>query len=763
MLTTLKRIVQEVNQIPVLDDAIAHLVARVKQTMSVDACSMYLADYQTQKLTLVATEGLAAEAVGVVKIGFTEGLIGLVGQREEPLNIDDAHSHPRFKHYDEVKEERFNAFLGAPIIHQRKVLGVITLQQRQKRRFSEDEEAFLVTLAAQVALEITNAEIRGALRAQATLNQAASQKNLHGVAGSPGLAMGIGFQPNIKIDLAHWQLRHTDDITTAIEQYRAAVEVTRKEVTSLSTSLEGAIPDDVRSIFQLYNQLLDANSLGREVEAKIKQQEWDAGSALKLVVDAYAARFANMEDPYMQERAIDIIDLSNRILRNIVSGPKGVEPIARHVEQPSILLAEEVTAPMLAEFPRQFLAGIISIRGSNNSHAAILARAMGVPAVMGLDKVSPQLLDGKSILLDGYSGEVIVNPQRAIKAEFEQLIAEEAELSERIETHAGEPSVTTDEQAVSLLINAGLSAELELQNIQGEGIGLYRTEIPFMLRERFPSESEQCALYKQILDSAPTQEITLRTLDVGGDKPLPYFPINEENPFLGWRGVRLTLDHPEIFLVQIRAMLRASAGMQNLHILLPMITSVSEVDDANRLIDQAFHEVSEELKATEQTLQRPKIGVMLEVPAVIYQIWHIARKVDFFSVGSNDLTQYLLAVDRNNARVASLYNSYHPAVLNALNSIAQQCTAAHTPVTVCGEFAGEPGGALLLLAMGYRKLSMNAHNIRKINWVIRHVNIAELEELLPQALAAEHPQDVFAIVNRYLDSKQLGGLTRAGL
>ena len=764
MLTTLKRIVQEVNQIPVLDDAIGHLVKRVKETMSVDACSMYLADYGDKQLTLVATEGLAKSAIGVVKIGFNEGLIGLVGQREEPLNIDDAHHHPRFKHYDEVHEETFNAFLGTPIIHQRKVLGVITLQQEEKRRFSQDEEAFLVTLAAQIALEITNAEIRGSLRAQSNQNKALSQKNLRGVAGSPGLAMGIGHQPNIKIDLASWQVRRTDQISIAIDQYRQAVEQTRSEVDGLSTSLEGSIPEDVRSIFQLYHQLLDANSLGREVEAKIKQQEWDAGSALKLVVEAYAARFANMDDPYMQERAIDIIDLSNRILRNIVGVQEGTNNhTSRTISKPSILLAEEVSAPMLAEFPRKFLAGIISIRGSNNSHAAILARAMGVPAVMGLDKVAPELLDGKSILLDGYSGEVIINPQRTIKAEFEQLIDEESELAERIESHANKPSVTTDDQPITLLINAGLSAELELQQMQGAGIGLYRTEIPFMLRERFPSESEQYELYQQILQSAPQQEITLRTLDVGGDKPLPYFPINEENPFLGWRGVRLTLDHPEIFLVQIRAMLRASAGLHNLHILLPMITSVSEVDDANRLINQAYHEVNEELKSLPQSVKRPRVGVMLEVPAVIYQISHLAKKVDFFSVGTNDLTQYLLAVDRNNVRVADLYSSYHPAVLNALSSIAQQCQLANTPVTVCGELAGEPGGAILLMAMGYRKLSMNAHNIRKINWVIRHANIAELNALLPDTLVCQHPSEVVELVNNYLNSKDLGGLTRAGL
>lgn len=765
MLTTLKRIVQEVNQIPILDEAIGHLVTRVKHTLSVDACSMYLADYATQTLTLVATEGLAESAVGVVKIGFSEGLIGLVGQREEPLNIEDAHSHPRFKYFDEVKEENFNAFLAAPIIHQRKVLGVITLQQKKKRRFSENEEAFLVTLAAQIALEIANAEIRGALGTPtSSVNHSSAQKNLHGVAGSPGLAMGVGYQPNVKIDLTRWQVRRTNNIEQAIEQYRKAVQTTRDEVDNLSESLAGAIPEDVRSIFQLYHQLLDANSLGREVEAKIKQQEWDAGSALKLVVEGYAARFANMDDPYMQERAIDIIDLSNRILRNIVQSHEHASPlVARPITCASILLAEEVTAPMLAEFPREFLAGILSIRGSNNSHAAILARAMGVPAVMGLDKVSPELLDGKPILLDGYSGEVIVNPQRNIKAEFEQLIAEELELSERIDAHADRPPVTHDQHSMTLLINAGLSAELELQQMQGSGIGLYRTEIPFMLRERFPSETEQWDLYRQILQSAPEHEITLRTLDVGGDKPLPYFPINEENPFLGWRGVRLTLDHPEIFLVQIRAMLRASAGLKNLQVLLPMVTSVSEVDDANRLINQAFHEVQDELRNENEQLYRPKIGVMLEVPAAIYQIEHLAQKVDFFSVGSNDLTQYLLAVDRNNPRVANLYNSYHPAVLNALASIARQCRECKVPVTVCGEFAGEPGGALLLMAMGYRKLSMNAHNVRKIKWVIRNSTVHELVALLPEALSCRHPDEVLDIVNQYLDSKDMGGLTRAGL
>nr|WP_232367630.1 phosphoenolpyruvate--protein phosphotransferase [Alteromonas pelagimontana] len=750
------------NQIPELDKALLRLASRVKQTMQVDSCSIYLADYEQQEFVLKATDGLHPDAVERVRIGFSEGLIGLVGQREEPLNIENAHQHPRFKHYPEVQEENYNAFLGTPIIHQRKVLGVITMQQSEMRRFSEDEEAFLVTLAAQMALEITNAEMRGALSNATAIRALPRQKNVRGIAGSPGLAIGKGFATDAKIDLRSWVVNRCDDVSLEVQSYRKGVEVTRTQVDDLSQRLDDEIPDDVKSIFQLYHQLLDANSLGREVEGKIKEG-WDAASSLKMVVEDYAARFLSMEDPYMQERAIDIIDLSNRILTNILIEAKGHTIKAKMATQDSILVAEEVSATMLAEFPRQYLKGIISIRGSNNSHAAILARAMGVPAVMGCQNISPALLEGKNLLLDGYSGEVIIAPEPNILSEFTQLIEEEATLSKRIEAQAGQPCKTEDGCRIQLYINAGLSAEVELNaNIHNAGIGLYRTEIPFMLRERFPSEQEQVQLYRQILESSPEQPITMRTLDVGGDKPLPYFPINEENPFLGWRGIRLTLDHPEIFLVQVRAMLRASLGMNNLQIMLPMISSVSEVQEAKRLIEQAFYEISDEIKSQNIQLHRPKLGIMLEVPSVLYQLPQLARHVDFFSVGSNDLTQYLLAVDRNNTRVASLYNSYHPAVLSALYDIVRQSDHNQVPVTICGEIAGEPGGAILLMGMGYRRLSMNAYNLRKINWVIRNVSLEESKELLSCALTANTHEDVYILINNYLEQKGLGGLIRAG-
>ena len=763
MLTALKQIIQEVGQIPDLQPALMRLVEMVKETMSVDSCSIYLTDYAKQELSLVATVGLDPEAVGKVKIGFYEGLIGLVGDREEPINIENAPQHPKFKHFPEVKEEKFHAFIGTPIIYQRKVLGVIAMQQESIRRFSEDEEAFLITLAAQIALEIVTAETLGNLNLdnKVLINES---RVVNGIPGSPGLVIGRGVAYNAKHDLTQWVAKKSGDAKTQVSLYRSAVEITRAEVDRLSDQIKDNIPEDVSAIFQLYHQLLDANSLGREVEAKI-HEGWDAASSLKLVVESYAARFERMSDSYMRERAIDIIDLSNRILRNIVGDSN--QQFLLNKDKPDhekyILVAREISAPMLAEFPRHLLAGIISIKGSNNSHAAILARAMGVPAVMGLHKISLNILNDQELFLDGYSGEVVLNLNENNRADFQALIAQEEVLQSKVTAQADKPSITLDGKRISLLVNAGLSANVEMEQfLQGDGVGLYRTEIPFMMRERFPSEQEQYALYHSLLSAHPSKEITMRTLDVGGDKPLSYFPIVEDNPFLGWRGIRLTLDHPDIFLVQVRAMLRASMGLSNLHILLPMISCISEVVEAKRLIKQAFLEVKEDAYDQGKLLSKPAVGVMLEVPAVIFQIEQLAQHVDFFSVGTNDLTQYLLAVDRNNPRVSSLYSSYHPSVLNALQQIVTKSNKINIPVTVCGELAGEPAGAVILLAMGYRKLSMNAHSLRKINWVLRNTDISHMQGFLNVLLRQDTQQDVISLINDYLETKQLAGLIRAG-
>lgn len=758
MLTTLQRIVQEVNRIPELADALQYLVSTIKSTMQVDSCSVYLSNYELQHHALTATDGLSPDAVGTVCIGFSEGLIGLVGQREEPLNIEDAHNHPRFMHYPEVKEENYNAFLGVPIIHQRRVLGILTMQQGAQRRFSADEEAFLVTLATQLALEIANANILGDLLVSEANAHTPNTQVINGIPSSSGLALGRGFVPIANADIDKVVNRKTKDQVGQIAAYRKAVDVTKKEVAALSQNLDDSLPEDVKAIFVLYDQLLDANSLGREVESQIKQG-WDAATALKLVIQDYAGRFRAMEDAYMRERAVDIVDLSNRILKHILySDAKTQIP-----DDDIIIVADELSPTLLAEYPAQQLKGIITIRGSQNSHAAILARAMGIPAVMGVNSILPNIMHNKMLFIDGYAGTITISPNQAQTEECQLLIAEENALYERIDAQKDLPTVTKDGHPMDLFVNTGLAAEQELSDNQNVmGVGLFRTEIPFMMRDRFPSEDEQFQIYRTILASHSDKPITMRSLDVGGDKPLPYFPIVEDNPFLGWRGIRMTLDQPEIFLVQARAMIRASEDLTNLQILLPMVSSANEVKEAKRLLQQAFYEVKEESNKHRTTLMMPKLGVMLEVPAAVHIMSELAKDADFFSVGTNDLTQYLLAVDRNNPRVSNLYHSYHPAVLQVMQFISEQAKLLNKPVTVCGELAGDPAGALLLMAMGYTKLSMSAYNVRKINWVLRSVQHYSAQHLLSEVMNLSDIDAIKAHLNTYLESHKLGGLVRAG-
>lgn len=761
MLTTLRRIVLEFSQNAELESALLRMVRQVKSAMSTDCCSIYLADYQNQHFILAASDGLAEDSLGQTTIGFSEGLVGLVGQREEPINIADAPNHPHYIHAPEVEEDDLVAFLGAPIIHQRKVLGILTIQQKQARSFNEDEEAFLVTLSAQLAMAIANAEARGVLGKKQ--DNGKWLKQVQGIPGAPGIALGkmVTIQPKADLySISLEKIEANSNRAIEVDLFENAVDKTRTDFKELSSKLGTIIQDESLNIFEFYQQLLEPTNLGHEIIDKIRQG-WNAQSALKLVVDHYIVQFEQLDDPYLRERVSDIRDLGNRLLFNL---QQQVKPKAQFPDK-FILVAEDVTASMLAEYQHKGLQAIVSLCGSNNSHAAILARALDLPAIMGVASIPLGQLNDQSAIVDGYSGELFIAPNEALKNEYQHLIQEELTLTKKVREVTHLPAITLDGHNVELLLNAGLSTGFEHSKQSGAiGIGLYRTEIPFMNRSCFPTEQEQTQLYQEVLSAFPKQAVTMRTLDVGGDKSLPYFPISEDNPFLGWRGIRITLDHPEIFLVQVRAMIRASYQTKNLEIMLPMISSVAEVDDAIRLINQAYFELSSELFLENgQVLPRPKIGIMLEVPSVIFQLKELAQRVDFFSVGSNDLTQYLLAVDRNNARVANLYDAYHPAVLRALNMIAQESAKHLVPLSLCGELASEPAGALLLIAMGYDKLSMNPHNIAKIKWVIRHVEYQRSKIILSHVLSFSTAKQVHSYLNEQLEQLGLGGFVRAGM
>ncbi|MEW8430072.1 MAG: phosphoenolpyruvate--protein phosphotransferase, partial [gamma proteobacterium symbiont of Ctena orbiculata] len=425
----------------------------------------------------------------------------------------------------------------------------------------------------------------------------------------------------------------------------------------------------------------------------------------------------------------------------------------------TVLVGDEVSAMQLAEVPQGRLVGVVSARGASFSHVAILARAMNVPAVMGLSDLPVNRVDGRFVILEGYLGRLYVSPAPSVIEEYQRLANEDRALFRELEADKDLPCETTDGARVPLYMNTGLITELGSQGSEeSEGVGLYRTELPFMVRDSFPGESVQVANYQRVLSAFHPRPVTIRTLDIGGDKPLPYFPVEESNPFLGWRGIRISLDHPEIFLTQVRAMLRAAIDLGNLRILLPMVSHVQEVDDSLLLIQRAHDELIEEGFA----VTMPKVGVMIEVPAAVYQVDALARRIDFISVGTNDLTQYLLAVDRNNAHVADIYDDLHPAVLRALIQIVTGAREYQREVSVCGEMAGNPAAAVLLIGMGVDSLSMNGGSLLRVKFVLRSVSRARARELLQAALRCEKVSEVKLLLGNALEEMGLGGLLRAG-
>jgi phosphotransferase system enzyme I (PtsP) len=456
-----------------------------------------------------------------------------------------------------------------------------------------------------------------------------------------------------------------------------------------------------------------------------------------------------MEDDYLRERGADIRDLGTRVLARLQSSD------TRKVKFPkdTILVSEELAPADLAVVPRDRLAGFVSVKGSGSSHVAILAEAMSVPTIMGVENLPVQLIDGKPIIIDGFQGSLITHPSKAQLSYYRKVAREEAMLVEGLEELKDKRCVTPDGHRTRLWVNTGLMTDVARSLDRGaEGVGLYRTEVHFMMNDAFPTEEEQRIIYREHLKAFSPKMVTMRTLDIGGDKALPYFPIEEENPFLGWRGIRVTLDHPEIFIAQIRAMIRANEGIDaHLRIMLPMVSSIAEVDEAIRLIDKCYQEVIEE----GTRVKKPDVGVMIEVPAAVFQARDIAKRVDFLSVGSNDLVQYMLAVDRNNSRVSELYQEFHPSILQALKQVVDCAHSEKKGVGICGEMAGNPSGALLLMAMGYDVLSMNSTNLLMVKKALTTIELSKAKKILNMALKMD---DAFQI-KEYVDDQMI----KAGL
>lgn len=746
ILDSLRTIFQEVNTARSLPEVLTIIVTEVHAAMGAEVCSVYLFDETDQHYVLMATKGLRQQSIGKVRLAMGQGLVGLVAAKEEPLNLQDADKHPNFVYFEEIGEEIYHSFLGVPIIHHRKVLGVLVLQQQAERRFATEEEAFMVTVCAQLSGAIAHAEATGALGKLASAGRGKSKEAIfHGIASSPGVGIGRVVLAQQAMDLASVPERHTSKPSAELKIFRQALKSVKQDMRNLGVGLEGKLSSEELALFNVYISMLDDDALGGEVVETIKAGQ-TAQSAWSSVILKHVRTFRHMEDPYLRERASDVEGLGKRVLGYLQQTDGQKKSLPRRI----VLLGENLSATELADIPVDRLVGIVSLRGASNSHMAIVGRALGIPTVMGALDMPCAELEGEELIVDGFNGDVVSHATRTLKRTYIQRQREEQTLIKDLQKIRDVPCLTADGFNFALWVNTGLRHD-NIQSLRSgaDAVGLFRTEIPFLLRSSFPTEDEQVAEYREHLETFAPRPVTMRTLDIGGDKDLPYFPIEEENPFLGWRGIRISLDHPEIFLVQIRALLRASEGLDNLRIMLPMISNLAELDSGLALIKRAYKELTDEEGFQ---LQMPELGAMIEVPAAVYQVKEIGQRVDFMSVGTNDLTQYLLAVDRNNPRVADLYDALHPSVLRALKSICDQAATVNCKLSICGEMAGDPISAVVLLGLGYENFSMSASSLLRVKSLMLQVSRELAGDLVEHALGLSNGAEVLEYMTKALES-----------
>lgn len=723
MLTLLRRIIEGVAAANTISEAMRNLVVKTKESLNVDCCSVYLSEPENQCLRLVASDGLLPEAVGKITLPFGSGLVGLVAKRLELINLADATTHPNFKYIPEVGEDCFKSFLGVPIVDQRTLLGILVIQQKTSRKFDKGDESFMVTLAAQLAAKVAQAQLKSKLKPDQSLSGCIS-----GIASSKGESIARSYVWYPQLDLEQIVISHTDDVYTQIELFNQAIFQVQLDLDTLMLRLNQTTKNKESSeIFEIYIMMLNDSSFSEAIINEIQQKSLMAVSAVKIVCENLIKEYQDKTDKYLQERALDVRDVAQRLLGKLAHN----QSHNHELNTPIILVAEEVSASLLAEIPQNLLRGVVSLKGSVNSHASIMARALNIPAVTGVELPIDELKN-RLLIVDGTKGVIIIDPDLAVQSEYEQIIEHKKQMEELFEGELQKPVITVDGERVLIGLNAGLQVDSEKKNFI-DAVGLYRTEISFLMQSSFPTEQEQQSVYNEFLTSFKDVPVCMRTLDVGGDKQLPYLIVKEANPALGWRGIRLSLDNQSLFISQLRAMLRASIGLNNLSIMIPMVTSLQEVIDARQILDKVYQEISDECKVNGTYVEYPKFGAMIEVPSLLYIMDDVSPYVDFFSIGTNDLTQYLLAVDRSNPKVSSIYTSYHPAVLRVLRELKQKADSLGKFIAVCGEMAGDPLGILLMIGFGYKEFSMNLSSIAKIKYLLRRISIEKIQNLVKES------------------------------
>ena len=689
-------------------DLVVGIIAR---SMVAEVCSIYLRR-ASGELELFATEGLNPEAVHNTRLRPGEGLVGEVARLAQPISLSNAPQHPSFSYRPETGEDPFSAFLGAPLLRGGRAIGVLVVQNRAARLYDEDELEDIQN----IAMVLSETVASGGLLSDAELRDVEvaphRPERLSGQKFSEGLAVGRAILHEAPVPP---EKLLADDPVQEEQRLQAGLAALKSGIDALLEGGQGKLGGTPYEVLETYRMFADDRGWNRSLEEAVRSG-LTAEAAVDRVRTEHRARFASARDPYIRERLHDFEDLANRLLRMLM----GDDPSGREIPDDAILVARNLGPADLLEYPRSKLKGLLLEEGSTAGHAAIVARALQIPCVGRLPGLRDRLSEGDPVIVDGESGEAYLRPRAdmltAIQGRMHLREQRRAEFDQLRDT----PAITLDGTRITLLTNAGLAVDLENLDMTGaEGIGLFRTEFQFMVADELPKLTTQTALYKLVLDAAGSRPVTFRTLDIGGDKALPYLDNErEENPALGRRAIRLGLDHPALLRMQLRALLAAAAGRE-LRVMFPMIATVDEYRRARELMDVEC----EWARRRGRTLPRSmRLGAMIECPSLLWHLDALLPLTDFVSVGTNDLFQYMFAADRTNPKVADRYDPLSPPALRALLEIRQKCTDTNTPVSVCGELAGKPLEAFALVALGFDRLSAPGSGVGPVKRMILSVD-----------------------------------------
>ena len=688
------------------------IVVLIAANMVAEVCSVYVLRVDTT-LELYATEGLNRDAVHRTVLRSDEGLVGLVASQASAINLSNAQAHPAFSFRPETGEEIYHSFLGVPVLRAGNTLGVLVVQNRARRTYSEEEVEALQTTAMVLAEMIASGEL-SALALPGAEPAARRSVHLTGKALSEGIALGHVVLHEPRVVVTNYI---ADDIPKELKHLEAAVSTLRTHLDELlehGDVVEGGEHRDVLEAYRMFahdrgwiHKLEEAVMTGLTAEAAVERVQSDT-----------RARMLRQTDPYLRERLHDLDDLANRLMRQLTG--RDHAPSRDNLPENAILVARSMGPAALLDYDRKRLRGLVLEEGGPHSHVAIVARALGIPAVGEIDNATGIADPGDAIIVDGSAGDLHLRPLPDMEAAYAERVRLRARRQLQYQALRDRACVTKDGEAMTLLINAGLTVDLpHIVDTGAAGIGLFRTELQFMVAPNFPRSSEQFALYRAVLDAAGDRPVTFRTLDIGGDKVLPYMRnIEEENPALGWRAIRLGLDRPALLRTQLRALLRAAGG-RALKIMFPMIATVDEFDQAKDLVER---ELTHLRRHGHKLPDEVEVGSMVEVPSLLYQLDDLLAHVDFLSVGSNDLVQFLYAVDRGNPRVSGRFDPLSAPVLRALKDIADKGREYAKPVTLCGELASQPIGALALAAIGYRSFSLTPSAVGPVKAMLLDVD-----------------------------------------